>query len=276
MSGARAWCVLREQPNYRRDAFMAGLAAAGYKAIAQELHTAQIDFRSVRAEDRLVVWNRYGTGEVLARNFEGAGGRVIVAENGYLSPDGRQRYALANDQHNGGGTWPEGGGERFAALGAELKPWRGQDGTRAVDGGHILVCPNRPFGPKGFAMAQDWAAGAARRLQQHTKREVRVRPHPGNWQKEPPKVPLADDLAGCWAVVTWASSAGVHALLAGVPVIFEAPWWICSGAAWTELRKVDSTPSHDGRPKTFARLAWAQWTTEEISSGLPFKLLAAL
>ena len=266
----KALCVIREQPHYRRDAFASGLAAAGYKVDVQELHSARVG--KVSPEDRLVVWNRYGTGEALARQWEAAGGRVIVAENGYLGNDreGRQHYALALDQHNGGGKWPVGDGERFDALGVELKPLRDA-------GDHILVCPNRPFGPKGFAMPADWAADVARRVAQYTKREVRIRPHPGNWQKEPPKVPLADDLKGCWAVVTWASSAGVHALVAGVPVIYEAPWWIMLGAGIRGVKHVEFASCGLGsRRLAFERLAWAQWTVEEIASGEPFRKLAAL
>ena len=267
----KAWCLIREQPHYRRDAFEAGLKAAGYQVNMQELHTARIDRRGLTKDDRLVVWNRYGTAEVEAKAFEAAGGRVIVAENGYLKGrDGKQNYAIALDQHNGGGVWPDDGGARFAALGVELKDWR-------EDGGHILVCPNRPFGAKGFAMHPDWAVDTARTLAKHTKREVRIHPHPGNWQKDEEAIRerLRLALVGCWAVVTWASSAGVHALLAGVPVIREARWWILHGAAGREVRQVENTPQPD-RSGPFRQLACAQWTVEEIAAGEPFRALAAL
>lgn len=260
---ARAWCLIREQPHYRREAFVAGLCAAGY-AVASGNPNA------IAAEDVVVIWNRYGSAEVVAQRAEAAGARVIVAENGYLGSDaaGRQFYALALGAHNGGGKWPADDGARWRALGIELAPWQ-------EAGGHVLVCPNRPFGQRGFEMPQDWAERAVQRLRTRTTREVRLRAHPGNWQTEPPKVPLAADLEGAHAMVIWASSAGVHALLAGVPVIYEAPWWILARSAGRDWREVDAPPRLD-RLKGFQRLACAQWTVEEIASGEPFRQLLAL
>ena len=124
-------------------------------------------------------------------------------------------------------------------------------------------------------MHPEWADDVARRLRAYTTREIRIRPHPGNWQKEPPRVPLVADLEGCWAMVTWASSAGVHALLAGVPVIREAPWWILAGAASSDIRAVEHPPEPDRLP-AFVRLAWAQYNIEEIAAGLPFEKLRPL
>jgi hypothetical protein len=130
----------------------------------------------------LVIWNRYGEFEQLADRFEADGGTVLVAENGYLGAavDGKtgipkqqvakgiepqHYYAIARHGHNGSGTWPEGGPERLAALGLELAPWR-------TDGRHILVCPNRYFGMKGFIQPQDWDEKTAQRLRKLTGRPV--------------------------------------------------------------------------------------------------------
>jgi hypothetical protein len=100
------------------------------------------------------------------------------------------------------------GPERWDALGLEIKPWR-------EAGDHILVCPNRHFGMRGLAMPQDWEQRTLKEMRAQTKRPIRVRPHP-NGSK--PARPLAEDLVGAWCVVIWASSCGVHALLAGIPV----------------------------------------------------------
>lgn len=58
------------------------------------------------------------------------------------------------------------------------------------------------------------------------------------------------------------SGAALQALLWGIPVASEMPDWI--GAQ-------DNTDA--GRLAMFRRLAWAQWTLEEISDGLPFRSL---
>jgi len=254
----RAWCLIRDNPHYRRDAFVSGIAAAGYK-----LRPGDPSADSGH-DDILVIWNRYAHWETMANAFEARGGRVIVAENGYLGDDGsgRQHYALALGHHNGGGTWPAGGPERWAALGIPLKPWR-------ETGSHILICPQRGIGPKNYSQHPDWPKDVARRLSLFTQRPIRIRQHPGN---QPPAVPLATDLADCWAVVTWASNAGVHALLAGIPAFYEGPYWALAGAGQRDVAKIEA-PDYPDRFCAFQRLAWGQWQVSEIASGKPFRRL---
>ena len=258
----RAWNLTRSAAVYRHASFSAGLKAAGY------------DVRSGNPEGRpgdvLLIWNRYGGYDELATRFERAGGRVIVAENGYLnvgggSPHGqkvRTVYALGLGAHNDERAVPEGGPERWNALGIDLKPWR-------VSGSHVLVCPNRSFGTPGRIMPLTWGVDTVKRLQKLTKREIRLRAHPGN---EPPKKPLADDLAGAWACVIWQSSAGVHSLVHGVPVICCSPAWICKSAAGSDLREIENPPM-PWRRTAFERLACGQWHISEIEDGTAFDYL---
>ncbi len=269
---SRAFCLIRSQPVYRRDAFMSGLRAAGYDA-----HTGAP--YGVERGDVVLMWNRYAEFHEIACRAEAQGATVLVAENGYVGPGGvsphsqaeRSVYALAIGGHNGGGTWRVGGPERWAALGVPLKPWR-------TEGGHILVCPNRSFGRPDLIMPTRWAEDVKRRLEAATRREVRVRAHPGN---APAKVPLAEDLQGCWAMAIWSSSAGVAALTAGVPVLCEAPAWICKGGALDSVDAIEGWPSDEIRARAWTgirlaqleRLAWAQWHVEEIASGVAFRHL---
>lgn len=260
----KAYSLIRDKPWYRREAFSAGLKAAGYEVLLRG---------PVRAEpgDVLVIWNRYGGNDSVASRFEKEGGRVLVAENGYIGRGGTapkfdvhpagpkpdHYYALALGGHNGQGIIPTGGSERLAALELPMKPWR-------EDGEHILVLPNRSFGLPGRMMPPDWHQTAAKRLQARTKRSVRTRLHPGN---DAPARPLEVDLEGAWAAVVWTSSAGVRALVEGVPVFCEAPFWICkdAGAGGT----LDA-PEMPDRIPALERMAWAQWTCAEIESGEPF------
>ena len=76
----RAYCLIREQPWYRREAFTKGLKAAGY--------TLDSSPPKGRPGDVLLQWNRYWGGHDQATRFEAEGGVVLVAENGYLNADG--------------------------------------------------------------------------------------------------------------------------------------------------------------------------------------------
>jgi hypothetical protein len=220
-------------------AFAAGLAAAGSTAT--------------------VIWGTYKGERV---------GTELVAENGYLAGQGGPYVALARGGHNGAGKWPAGSPERWERLGIALKQWR-------ETGSHVLVCPSRGIGMNPAPM--DWTERTVAALRKLTKREIRIRPHPGNWKPRAAEhaATLARDLEGAWACVIWASSAGVRSLIEGVPVIYTAPSWICADAAGTRLEDIENPPMPDRLP-AFHRLASAQWTLAEIASGAAFRALASM
>lgn len=255
-----AYCTIRDKPHYRREAFDKGLTAAGYK-----VHDF-LPSKPPQPGDVMVIWNRYSDQELAADNWEKQGGTVLVCENGYIGRDteGRQYYAIARHGHNGSGSWEIGGPERWQALNIDLKNWR-------TSGEHVLVCPNRSFGTRTMAMPIDWEKRILADLRRVTKRPIRVRPHPSN---NPPARSLAEDLANAWAVVIWSSSCGVHALVAGIPVIATAPYWICKAAALDNFAQLERGGVIDRRA-AFERLAWAQWSIDEIESGEPFRRLLA-
>jgi hypothetical protein len=256
---SRAFCLIRSEPVYRRHGFVEGLRRCGY-----DVKDHVVDRNDFHPGDLLVIWNRYWENHALANIAEAKGATVIVAENAYVANDRSQRtrYALALHGHNGIGDWHCGGPERWEALGIELKPWR-------VFGDHVLICPNRSFGMPGYIMPVNWAEKAYIELQHITRRPLRIRPHPGN---EPARKPLSQDLKGAWAVVVWSSSAGVEALIEGIPVICMAPRWIAKSAAGETLKSVVEPALIDRLP-ALHRLAWAQWHIEEIESGAPFQYL---
>ncbi len=263
----KAYCLLRADPWYRRQAFKAGLQRAGFEVIVQPPDRG-------RAGDVMLIWNRYGGNHEVASRFEREGGLVMVAENGYLGKGGTSPkfdvhpvgpkpehfYALSIGWHNGRGRWPTPSSERFPLLGIELAPWR-------TEGDHILICPNRSFGVGEQVMHPDWAQRVAERLSKATKRPVRVRGHPGN---NAPKKSIREDLQGAWAAVIWSSSSGAHALHMGIPVYVEAPFWVMKGAGSSGPIEEPTLPD---RQPFFEQLAWQQWTCEEIESGEPFRYL---
>ena len=201
---------------------------------------------------------------IIARRYEQAGATVIVAENGFIgrAPCGGKMYALALGHHNGLGSWRVGEADRFKTLGVELKPWR-------ATGENILILAQRGIGEPGVAMPRDWAATVHRRLSRVTSRPIRLRAHPGLL-----RTPLEPELENVHAVVTWASGAAIKAIAAGIPCFHELPGWIGAGAARLGIDKIEK-PFLGDRTEMFHRLAWAQWSADEIASGEPFKWLLA-
>lgn len=220
--------------------------------------------------DLLVTWTVHrGAKENAARSFEAAGGRVLVCEEAYVrTVNGEKHLALALHDHNGAGLWYVGGPERWESFGIPLKPWRKR-------GTHILLREQRGIGSTRMASPPLWHDDAARRLAALTERPVVFRAHPRS--RLYPEVaagqpPLDDALADCHAVVTWASAIAARALVAGVPVFYEAPTIVCAGACQRDLEGLDSPHLPDRLP-ALERLAWAQWSLAEIARGLPFEYL---
>lgn len=246
--------LIRQLPHYRTDAFTAGLERVGFSVTTRRP-------AKVEPGDVLVLWNRRPADEHLVAQYLRAGGEVLIAENGYIGP-GRKLFALAKRAHNGGGSWREGGPERFDSLGVELKPWR-------EAGEHILVLGQRGIGSAGVAQPKSWLHSTVRRLQAGTKREVRLRRHPGH-QGEP-----YEALSGAHAAVTWGSGAAIKALAAGIPVFYGFGGWIGAPAALPLAGAELERPLMDdeARLAMFRRLAWAQWSVEEVASGEAFAWL---
>lgn len=256
----KAYCLLREDPHYRAHAFRQGLANAGYQVRNAWPSSAQPD-------DLLVIWNRYEDYDRIATHFERCGGKVLVAENGYLGNDfsGDKWFALAVGGHGGSGSWPSGGAERWDSFGVELKPW--QSG-----GDEILILPQRGIGQIGVTMPLGWGDKTRNELRFKTARNVRIREHPGKKNSGPT---LEEDLSKAWACVTWGSGAALKALMHGVPVFYAYEKWIGASAALPLSDDLENRFTGDRLPM-FRKLAWAMWNCSEIISGEPFRLCAEI
>jgi hypothetical protein len=206
-------------------------------------------------EDVLITWNRINDGHNIACRFEDRGCPVLVAENSAFGNDfaGRRWYTIARNYHNLAGPefFDVGDADRWRRLGVSLRPFRDN-----ADTGETVLLPQRGIGPPRTRMPPTWLSRMREKYP-----GARVRPHPGSGNGKP----LELDLVQAREVVTWGSGAAVKALLWGIPCRSTLPGWI---------GEQDNTD--EGRLGMFERLVWAQWTLEEIASGLPFKRLLRL
>lgn len=163
------------------------------------------------------------------------------------------RLTLGAWQHDGAGdaSW-----ERWLMLGIKLRPW-------SSGGSHILVCPpgevfSQAVG--GFS-ADSWLRSTLGRLAAVTDRPVRIRS-----KKDMGTRPLAADLVGCHALVTYMSNTAVEAVVAGVPVF-------CTGACAAsimgsdDISQIEKPRRPEGRAQWAANLAANQWTLDEFRRG---------
>jgi hypothetical protein len=183
--------------------------------------------------------------------------RMVWTSCGFNGLGNRARYARVDD---GGARWRT----HFAHL---EQPWT----DRA---GYALVCGQ----VRGDASLYGcdfhaWAENAAARLR--TKGyQVVYRPHPlslrlqnDRWRPGGTRLseaPLVRDLAGAALVVTFNSTVGVEAVLAGVSTV------TCDvGAmAWdVTTHNVEAAPTRPDRTDWAHRLAWTSWREQEIASG---------
>lgn len=244
--------LIRRDIASRTAAFRSGLERCGFTVS---------DFGPPpQRADVLVIWNRHRHAGP-AKRYEAVGARVIIAENGYLTPPGGNKtIALALGHHNGAGCWPDREEDRWPMLGIELRPWR-------MDGEHIMVLAQRGIGETGVAEPRGWSAAITAELAGKTKRRVVIRPHPGIHWPEP-----QIDWSKCWAAVTWGSSAGIKAIVAGIPVFHGFDSWIGAAAARFGFEDLEA-PFLGDRAPMLRRLAAAQWSLDEIATGEPFARL---
>lgn len=128
--------------------------------------------------------------------------------------------------------------------------------------GYVLLCGQVP-GDAAHGMdpqtLRTWL-----REQEQKYDTVLYRPHPRGGIALPGAKTdyseLADALAGARLVVTYNSNVGHDALLAGIPVV-------CAGPAAYSALAGEQLPTLADRRAYFFRVAYGQWTLEEMRSG---------
>jgi len=245
--------------DYRwRESFGEGLAKRGWSVEHSE---------GEKPCDLLVLWG-VRRKDVIARQ-KAAGGEVLILERSYLG----DRFLYTSTSFGGGlngrGEFrgPHDDPSRFRRLfGNLMQPWSERDG-------YALLIGQVP-GDQSIRHADidAWYRQSVAALKRHGWADVRFRPHPLAGRRGGPSMimgashndgPLADAFAGAGAVVTFNSNTGVEAVLAGVPTIAMdegSMAWAVAGHQVTEIIRPD-------REAWAARLAWCQWTRDEMQSG---------
>jgi hypothetical protein len=208
---------------------------------------------------QLWAWHQATGKPVLVMERGHVGDRMAYTSCGWNGLGHRGQYPTAQD---GGARWRE----RFAAL---TQPWQ-------TGGDYALLVGQVPTDSAvdGLALGFEMWAQFVTDILAKQKRRVRFRPHPivrtggdsfcprGAEYSDTPA--LAEDLQQAALCVTYNSTSGVEAVLAGVPTVT-----IDEGAmAWPVTSHSCIEPKVMPDREAWAHdLAWTQWTLEEIASG---------
>lgn len=148
-------------------------------------------------------------------------------------------------------------------------------------GDYILITGQKPYdGSHGMGekqlqqMYSEWV----QEIKQHTTRKIVFRPHPkypqmvieGAEMDVPTDINsggLKEAISGAHCVVTYNSTSGTDALIAGVPVVAMSDTAQFYDVAEHDLANIENPRFPDNRQCHFNRVAYAQWTVDELRNG---------
>ena len=175
-------------------------------------------------------------------------------------------------------------------LETKSKPWR-------ENGEHILLC-TQPIDNWSMSRTKTdpykWVDEVVEKLKPHTNRKIKLRPHPNHaikcaqdMAKKHPQIevtsvtkgggPTADyrftfleELQNCWAMVTHNSTAAVDAATYGIPAFLTSDLCLAWDVGNADFSKIE-TPATPDRTQWLNDLAYANWTIDEVKSGMVWK-----
>jgi len=173
--------------------------------------------------------------------------------------------------------------ERWKKLNIELKPWRSTGDSIIICGQH-----HKSHQWRNNPSMNVWFEQQVNELRKHTDRPIIIRPHPRNtigldvskWKNVTKVLPQRDyntvddtdfkeTLKHAWAVVNYSSNPAMMAVFNGVPV-FVSEQSLCYDVGNINLSNINN-PNKPDRKNWANKLAYTEWTTEEIKQGLPWE-----
>jgi hypothetical protein len=178
--------------------------------------------------------------------------------------------------------------DRANLLGLSLKPWRTQ-------GSHILIAGqhDKSLQWENMPRMSTWVMQTIEELKKHTDRSIYFRPHPRcrlltiesqykNVYRQDPQLVTGtyDDydinFKDAWATISHSSNPGIQSIINGVPAFVSS-----SSLAYPVANNIDSLqniedPVIPDRQQWLNDYAHTEYTTEEISKGIPHKRLTSL
>ena len=274
----RQYGALNSSPVF--DAFHAGAVALGHDVVTNSNDGIDVIW-SVLWHGRMA-----GNQAIWERNIQ-QGKPTVVLEVGGIKRGTTWKVGL-NGINRDGDCLPSGNDStRASLLGLDLKPWR-------TKGNFILICGQHDKSLQWQKMPRmsNWVLDTIKNIQKHTNKSIVFRPHPrcplpdiekefkNVYRQVPTKlIGTYDDFDmkfdNIHATISYSSNPGIHSIINGVPA-FVGP----SSLAYDVANDIDflhdiEEPYMGDRQQWLNDYAHTEWTVEEISQGLPLKLLTS-
>lgn len=210
-----------------------------------------------------VVWGLLRGSAGIIKLCHASGTPWIYIDHGYFRRghfEGHYRCTLGGFQLNR--VLPGCPDDRWHSHNIRLQKWRSGQGE------DIIVCPPTGVVAETFGK-QNWLATTLRAIQDRTKRRIVVR-----HKHDSAQTTLSEAVKTAHALVTYNSIAAVEAAVLGVPVIVHEKSAAAPVGA-VSLDLIENPPMPD-RAAWAASLSYAQFTLDEMRSGLAWAALVAL
>lgn len=291
-----AWSAPHNTRTHLLDALARGAEASGAVVETRDLFR-EINNRVIRRADAHLVYSRmYNFADKVINKCNYLGKPVLVIDSGYVRRGEYYAVGLGGINYEADFKNANSPADRFARLGVEIKPWR-------EGGEYVLLCGQRAIDITLPCKPPQWAAVMRDVIRSVTDLPILYRPYPSEPKVYaridgalPSRGSLEDDLAGAALLVTHTSNVVINALLDGIPCVTSGhgvaervvtiglkpepealfPAWARGKAVL--IRHVLDAPRHTlpDRVPFFNDLAYAQWTKDEMESGLPFRRLMGI
>lgn len=226
-------------------------------------HGVEVDWlapgEGVERADFVACWGLSGRRQLVTER------PVLIAEAGFLGKRAVDWASLG--WHDIGGRADYQNAEVDSARG---NLWRGQMQPCRDPEGRYLLIMGQCAGDAAWRGTDPlaWYRGAAASLRQTSALPILLRPHPlgGPVAGFDHSVgTLQEDLAGAAGVITFCSTSGVDAVMAGVPTVATDPGSMVFGLVPSAppFTRLDESP----RDRWLDRLAYCQWSAAEFVDG---------
>ena len=238
--------------------------------------------------DVAVIWSVLWQGRMeknkkVWEHFRSQGKPVVVLEVGGLRRNHTWKMAINGINRDADFANQIYDNKRWPLFKLELKPWQ-------QTGNVIVICGQHHNSEqwKGLPKLNSWAEQQIKIIRKYCDKPIVIRPHPRNPfnfdEKKYPHVRVNlpkrdystyDDtdfkkiLRSTWAVVNHSSNPAIEAVINGIPV-FVSESSLCHDVGNTNVADI-LHPALPARQNWANRMAYGEWTAEEIGQGLPWK-----